>query len=164
MFLHGLSAVKAVMAISLLCCIAGCGDSADDQWTEKRPQTYPVQGRMLYNGEPLADATVSFTSTGSDVSIGAAGRTDKNGEFELTTYSSGDGAIAGLHRVSVIKAVVEGEDPSYADETSPNYGKTPPPVTTRHLIPEKYSAFATSGLTVSVDSVRSNPITVELTD
>lgn len=161
---HGRATVSFVMAIGLLCFAGGCGDSTSDKWTEQRLETFPVQGRVLYNGEPVADATVSFSSTGSNLSIGAAGRTDKNGEFTLTTYAPADGAVAGLHRASVTKAVVEGEDPSFFDENSPNYGKTPPPTTMRYLIPQKYSRFETSGLTVSVDAVSRNPITLELAD
>ena len=66
--------------------------------------------------------------------------------------------------VSVIKAVVEGEDPSYFDENSKNYGKTPPPTKTKYLVPQKYSKFETAGLSATVKKDGSNDITIELKD
>ncbi|QDU37814.1 Nickel uptake substrate-specific transmembrane region [Maioricimonas rarisocia] len=144
--------------------LAGCTGGSDDKWSEQRPATYPVQGTVLYNGEPVADASVSFSSTGGDKSVGAAGKTDDQGTFTLTTYEPGDGAVAGEHRVTVIKAVVEGEDPSYFDENSPNYGKEPPPTTTKYLVPKKYASFETSGLTATVSESSDNEITIELND
>lgn len=83
------------------------------------------------------------------------------------TFEPGDGAVAGSHKVTVIKAVTEGGDPSYFDEKSPNYGKEPPPeaiAKTKYLVPEKYSKFETSGLTAEVKEGDSNPVTIELKD
>ena len=150
--------------VYLACLAAGCGGAREDEWTKRRPAVYPVRGKVLYKGEPVAEATVSFESIGSDKPVGASGLTDEDGEFGLTTFDPGDGAIAGEHRVMVLKAVIEGEDLSYYDEKSPNYGKVPPPTKFKHLIPEKYSKFQTSGLTAKVESNDDNEITIELKD
>ncbi|MEW4526829.1 MAG: hypothetical protein ACF8PG_12240 [Maioricimonas sp. JB045] len=144
--------------------LAGCTGGSSDKWAQQRPQTYPVQGVVLYNGEPVAGASVSFSSVGGPNSVGAAGETDEQGRFTLTTFAPGDGAVAGQHEVSVIKAVVEGEDPSYFDENSPNYGKEPPPTTTKYLVPKKYASFKTSELTATVKESSDNEITIELKD
>lgn len=154
----------SVFSLVLGLCVlgfSGCGGSSGDKWTEDRPPTFPVRGKVIYNGEPVPDAGVSFRS--SDGTIGAAGRTNQNGEFELTTYESGDGAVAGSHQVTVVKTVVEGEDPSYFDENSPNYGKEPPPTKTVYVVPKKFTNFATSGLTATVEE-GNNDVTLTLTD
>ncbi len=100
---------------------------------------------------------------GTASAVAASGRTNQNGEYTLTTFESGDGAIAGQHMATVTKSVVEGEDKSYYDEKSPNYGKTPPPTKTKYLVPQKFSQFENSGLAYTVKE-GSNDITIELKD
>jgi hypothetical protein len=141
---------------------AGCGDAPAG--AKNRPPVYPVTGKVMHKGTPLADAFVSFRSGSPDNQVGAAGKTDANGEFTMTTFEPGDGAVEGNHMVTVIKAVVEGEDLSYFDEKSKNYGKTPPPTKTKYLIPQKYSKFETAGLSATVKKDGSNEITLELKD
>ena len=145
--------------------LTGCGGGEVGEGDHEN--VYPVQGIVLYNGSPVAGATVSLQSTGTGQTRGASGITNDAGEFELMTFTPGDGAIAGSHKVSVVKSVVEGADPSYFDVNSPNYGKTPPPSAagkTKYLVPEKYSQFKTSGLTVNVKDSGDNEIKLELTD
>tara|TARA_R110002111_G_scaffold168038_2_gene234021 strand:- start:148208 stop:148708 length:501 start_codon:yes stop_codon:yes gene_type:complete len=145
--------------------LTGCGEGEIGEQSHEK--VYPVQGTVLYNGTPVAGATVSFQSTGTGQARGASGMTNDAGEFELTTFAPGDGAIAGSHKVSVLKSVVEGADTSYFDVNSPNYGKTPPPGAagkTKYLVPEKYSQFDTSGLTVNVNDSGDNAIQLELKD
>lgn len=154
-----------IFLISIAFCLTGCGEADMGEGTHE--DVYPVQGVVLYNGSPVAGATVSFQSTGSDQTRGASGVTNDAGEFELMTFTPGDGAVAGSHKVSVVKSVIEGADNSYFDENSPNYGKTPPPSAagkTKYLIPEKYSRFDSSGLTVNVNESGDNEVTLDLKD
>lgn len=156
---------KVVFVIFSSLVLAGCGEGEVGEGDHEN--VYPVQGVVLYNGSPVAGATVSFQSTGTGQARGASGVTNDAGEFELMTFTPGDGAIAGSHKVSVVKSVVEGADNSYFDENSPNYGKTPPPSAagkTKYLVPEKYSQFDTSGLTVNVKDSGDNEINLELKD
>lgn len=146
------------MGLVLTGCSGG-GEGASDN-----PPTYELTGTVSYNGDPVDGASVSFQSSSGDSKVGAAGKTDASGQFTLTTFKPGDGAVAGTHDVVVIKSVVEGEDPSYFDETSPNYGKTPPPTTTKYLIPEKYGKFETSDLKAEVTADGPNEIKLELKD
>src|SRR5438552_412895 len=69
-----------------------------------RKQTcYPVRGRVLYKGQPVAGAFVIFypkQDTGS-TTITAAGTTDAEGWFFLSTFDSDDGAPAGEYDVTI---------------------------------------------------------------
>ena len=161
--MNGLVRRVVVFPLASLIIASGCG-GADSKLDRKRPPTYRVNGKVLLNGQPVADAGVVFRSSGSAETLAAYGRTDSGGEFTLTTFESGDGAIAGQHMMTVTKSVVEGEDRSYFDEKSPNYGKTPPPTKTKFLVPEKYSKFETSGLSTTVKDSGSTGVLIELTD
>jgi hypothetical protein len=68
------------------------------------PGLVPVEGRLTLNGEPLADATVSFAPVdlGSD-KHGASGVTDANGRFVLKTNIESVGIAPGDYKVVVIK-------------------------------------------------------------
>jgi hypothetical protein len=93
--------------------LGGCGSSGEHAVAETR-------GTVTYNGQPVPDVVVSFTpqATGDAKTPGksATGRTDAQGEFVLSTYEIGDGAVVGRHAV-----LVSSEDPN-----KPLPGKTPP--------------------------------------
>jgi hypothetical protein len=74
---------------------AGCGG----------PTMAPVKGRVLYNGEPVKEAAVTFSPAGPaeklETGKPGTGFTDENGYFELSTFKTYDGAIVGTHSVHV---------------------------------------------------------------
>jgi len=144
--------------------LTGCGSGEDAKWLKDRKPVYKVNGKVIHKGTPLAGAAVAFKSGAANAQIGAGGQTDSAGNFTLTTYTTGDGAVEGVHTVTVAKTVIEGEDPSYFDEKSPNYGKTPPPTKVKSLIPVKYSRPESSGLTAEVKKDAPNDITIEIKD
>jgi hypothetical protein len=76
-----------------LCC--GCG-SSDGPYVAT---TVPVKGKVSYKGKPLTQGEIVFEpkSAGRE----AHGNIQPDGTFELTSFKSGDGAIAGTHRVAV---------------------------------------------------------------
>ena len=152
------------IAMLVACCAFGCGGGADTKLDAKKRPTFPVSGTVTYKGMPVAEAVVTFRSTGMGATVAAAGTTDSSGNFTLTTYKGGDGAVEGKHVVSVIKTVVEGFDPSYSDVNSPNYGKPAPKTTTKYLVPEKYSSFDKSGLTADVPKGGASDVKLELKD
>ena len=76
---------------------SGCGGG------KVRPPMAKVHGRVEYNGKPVAGATVNFIMEGAP-RVGV-GRTDSDGNYELTTYDMGDGAIIGPHKVTIKKIV-----------------------------------------------------------
>jgi hypothetical protein len=95
----------------------GCGDS--------RPKRVPVSGKILIDGEPLAYGSVTFVPDGGRQSTGTL---DKSGNFTLTCFESGDGALIGTHHVQVL-----------ANEVINT-------TTTKWHAPKKYADRRTSGL------------------
>ncbi len=73
------------------CLLAGCGGN-------KNPATYPVKGTVKFNGQPLPDVIVTFFPTEGRP---ASGMTDAQGNYTLTTFDPGDGALPGSHKVTV---------------------------------------------------------------
>jgi hypothetical protein len=69
------------------------------------PTVAPVKGRVLFNGQPVKEAAITFspTTATSQLETGkpGTGYTDENGYFELSTFKKNDGAIVGPHTVHV---------------------------------------------------------------
>jgi hypothetical protein len=87
----------AVGLLLLVSCglLPGCSGRPD------RPATFPAQGKVTYQGKPVAGATVAFLAPGAPRL--AVGTTDNAGSFRLTTYEPNDGAVLGSHVVTVSK-------------------------------------------------------------
>lgn len=157
---------RRLLIIGLLA-LAGCGDGSSF------PKTYPVTGTVKLNGKPISDAMVTFQLDGGKET--AIGNTDKNGEFKLSMFRPGDGAIPGKYTVTVKK-----EDPLAVAATN-----TPPPgqIGSAELasdyappaevkggggkkkseVPEKYANAQTSGLIATVtQSANDNKFDFEL--
>jgi len=77
--------------------LAGCGKRG---WLE----TYPVKGTVLVDGKPAKDAMLSFhpKETVEGKPHLPAGRTNENGEFNLSTFVTDDGAPAGEYDVTIV--------------------------------------------------------------
>jgi len=86
-----------LLAIAVSGLLQGCGDSGPP-----RLPVYKVTGKITFNGNPVADADVTFSPR--DKQAVASGRTDKDGKFTLTTYVAGDGAAEGGYSVLVTKS------------------------------------------------------------
>jgi hypothetical protein len=69
----------------------GCGDG--------RPARVPVSGRVLIEGQPLTHGYVRFAPSNSRASTG---QLDSSGHFVLSCFEPGDGAVIGMHNVSVM--------------------------------------------------------------
>jgi len=117
----------------LLVCCLGCGQTG--------PETYPVSGRVYYQGEPLVRGTVFFVP---DEGPASAGTISSDGSFSLR-------AVAGRHQVGVssIPEPPPGATPDTYD---------PPPA----LIPTHYSRPHASGLTAEVRPGERNEVIFEL--
>ena len=76
----------------------GCGQS----------ETVPVTGTVTLNGQPATEAEVIFTPSKGRV---ASGATDAAGRFTLSTNKSGDGAVPGDHKVTVVEYYPPGKPP-----------------------------------------------------
>jgi hypothetical protein len=111
----------------------------------------PVQGKVYYKDQPVVGADVTFMGPGA--SVFSAGTTDQQGNYSLTTYEPGDGAIVGQNLVAVAMPIVSQEVPlpdspltgEYFDlmkESERKAAKSP--------LPARFADPVTSGLVVEV--------------
>lgn len=101
-----------------LCTFAGCGEGFE------KP-VMPVQGTVKIEGKLATEGYVLFSPvlvSGSDpLQSGKAstGTIKSDGTFELTTYTSGDGAVVGKHRVTFYKPDPEDDEQLVRDPHLP---------------------------------------------
>jgi hypothetical protein len=142
----------AVLLPVLVLTQAGCG------------RTVAVKGVVTLDGKPVPGATVLFVPEAGGDGRPASGLSDDAGQFRLTTYRPGDGAVPGTYRVVVTKT--EGmstpPDPDHAskarflDHRKRSEGR-------RHrkpTLPAVYGDPETTTLRCTVPPDR--PVTVEL--
>lgn len=142
------------LRLRLLCLVmlaaAGCGRGVANI------DAQPVGGVVLFNGEPVEGATVSFTPEGTSGDVGgvpAVGRTGADGTFRLRALQSGRPISAGTAVGSYIVTVVKQEIPAMAD---PELVNNPPPdlppamLEPRDLLPTVYGSTAQSPLRAEV--------------
>ena len=124
------------------------------------PGTAPVDGKVTYNGQPVAGATVSFVSEG-DARM-AVGVTNENGIYQLVTLDT-NGAMPGKYTVLVTKteSVPDPGAPVSMDEAAKNMGKPKDP---KKLLPSKYSDPAKTPLKFEVQAGRTNKFDLQLAD
>ena len=134
-------AIRWAAAVLAAAALTGCGDS--------RQKTAVVRGKVTYKGKPVPHGSVTFMPTGS--SPAATGEIQSDGKYTLTTYSSGDGAVLGSHKVMIVS--IQDTSAKLPEERNP----LPPP-----LVPDKYTNPATTPLTAEVKD-QENTIDFELT-
>lgn len=139
----------------------------DDYWRRIRPKTYPAGGRVLYEGVPVAEATVAFHTTieATGYSYSAIASTDAEGRFWLRTFNEdGEGAAAGRHQITIQKMVPTGRvipGTSYSGGPDfPGYEGDPEMVS---ALPERFADTATSGLFATVTVDGPNQFVIRLT-
>ena len=147
--------VCVVMVAGLVGCDGGAG-------------TVDVSGTVTYKGKPVEGASVIFAPTDSG-GKSAAGTTDAQGHFTLTTLEAGDGAVPGAYAVTISK--VEGgaaaggtqtEEEAY--ESAFPGSDTEEAAEAKDLLPAKYKTAATSKLTATVEASGENDFPFELKD
>ncbi len=136
-----------VLALALIAATPGCSGGP------KRPATIKVSGKVTMGGTPVPRATVSFqpTAPGGRAAVGV---TDDAGQYSLTTFTAGDGAVAGDYGVAIVKMEEGGAaaaGTANTDQYVPPEGmKEPPPA--KSLIPTRFNSPRESGLKASVGS------------
>jgi hypothetical protein len=122
--------------------IAGCSSEGMEH-----PPTYSVTGKVTYKGETVPKGGISFHGGEGRP---ASGKIQPDGTYSLSTFSEGDGAVAGHYTVSIVA--------NEADTTKmPRPGEKPP----KDLVPKKYSRPETSGLTADVEK-KANEVNFDL--
>jgi hypothetical protein len=91
-------ALLGLFLCPVLLATAGCGNQ----------NLSKVEGVVTLDGVPLSGATVSFMPVGQGRP--ASGLTDGDGYFQLTTFRTDDGALAGDYRVIVVVDEAEKRD------------------------------------------------------
>lgn len=154
-----------IVALGILV-LAGCSSGGS------KLNTVPVKGRVTLDGAPLPGATVTFSPKTPEGRT-AAGMTNENGEFVLTTIRAGDGAVPGEYGVAITKAVAAAgpvEDPrarggAFSPEEMARIREQATAAAkggAASAVPQRYASPATSGFTATVKAGQTNEFTFEL--
>jgi hypothetical protein len=79
----------------------GCGGS------DGRLPTAPVSGSVMVGDKPISGADVTFHPVDEKAFRPAFGKTNDAGEFTLSTYDDGDGAVPGEYKITVVKQSIK---------------------------------------------------------
>jgi len=124
----------------VLCATFGCGDG--------RPPAYPAKGRVVFaDGSPVKVGTIETKSKLHGVQATASIELD--GSFVFTTYTQGDGAVAGPHDCVVVQFVQA--------ENIKNHRPS-----TLGVVNPKHASYATSGLQIDISKDKPNELVIEV--
>lgn len=131
------------------------------------PQTAPVSGVVLLDGQPVEGAMVVFVPTQSP-GFGAYAMTDSSGRFQLKSSEDVSGAVPGNYLVQVTKLVtstggaqfVVQEDVEHAQAAGGSVSQEA--TVTKNVLPEKYSNAKTSGIEVTVPASGLDNVEIKL--
>ena len=137
---------QIVACLALLLSV-GCSRHYEDKFSRARPPVFKTTGRVTWNGEPAAGALVTLQSQSHN--LAASGKTDAKGQFTLTTWRSGDGAVAGEHAVSIENVVI----PGYTPDGFP---------IEINVMPQTYQDPKTSGLNATIKTTGPNVLSFEV--
>lgn len=87
----GTAALAGLLGLAMI----GCGPRRDPNL----PPTAAASGQVMYNGKPIDHGAVTLHPVGEGNP--AVGAIDENGKFTLSTYTRGDGAVIGSHKVTI---------------------------------------------------------------
>ena len=133
----------AVLFVATAIVTCGCSKQG-------RMETAPVSGKVTYRGKAVPTGTVMFVPGEGPAATGEIG---SDGSYKLTTFSTGDGAVIGTHKVTI--TALQGMGDALPEQRS----ATPPP-----LVPAKYLNGETSGLVAEVKPKTKNEMNFDLKD
>jgi hypothetical protein len=119
------------------CLLVGCSGGGP------APTFYVTGTVKLPNETPLDGGRILFRPEGGKHS--ARGDIQADGTFELTTFKTGDGAVAGTHKVLITPELPEG----FMDEPAARVGYRPP-------IDQRYQSVKSTPLEFTVTGEGSN--------
>jgi len=131
-------ATTALLTIALVGC--GSGDP-------NAIKAVPAAGTVSYKGKPIETGTIGFVPAKGRPASGQI----TNGQFSMTTYTDGDGAIPGHHAVTV-----------NATKQVPGTGRAGDEGRTISLVPESYASPDSSGTAVDIPPEGKTDIKIDL--
>ena len=144
-----------VVLLSFFAACPGCGSS-------DRPEFHQVQGKVTLDGEPLAEATLTFERIAGEQmefarpSICISG---PDGTFAPWTLTEGDGVPAGKYRVGVSAQKAVGGPTPTEGMTDAEYAR----IKWKDIVPARYKVTTTSGIEIEVTPDGMIPETIALT-
>ncbi|MBC7965368.1 MAG: hypothetical protein H7Z17_05515 [Fuerstia sp.] len=146
-----------LISLTVMLCSMGCGGGPEI------PETVTVNGKVIYQDKPVADALVGFVSKLENKDVFPAhGTTNADGEFTLSTYIDPQhevsGATPGEFAVTVTKN--EQQDMTKIMEEFKNN----PAMEFKKLVPEKYTDSKASPLSATVKKDGDNTFEFKLED
>lgn len=127
------------------------------------PPGKSVSGIIRYQGQPIADAIVTFMSQ----SLSVYGTTDGEGHFKLSAPGRGQNVPFDHYQVTVSKvAAAPTTELTEEQKHTPPNPRSPPPQgpAPKDLLPAKYKAAQTSELSADVSADGPAEFTFDLTD
>jgi len=146
------TSIAAVFGLCFLFTGCGGGDIG-------KPKVAPVSGKVTQKGKPLTAGDVMFTPSGGPEGASghiASGQIQSDGSYTLTTFNTGDGAVLGKHKVTVVAR--ETADLKKMNELKGGAIAYKLP---KSLVAPKYTKVDTTPLTYTVEDGR-NTIDIEL--
>ena len=122
--------------------ILGCGKEPSFKTTVP---VFPVAGKILYQGKPLARVILLFHSMNVNQKIKSQATTDDDGKFVATTFKTADGAPEGDYIITLVVPSNE-SDSTREDAAIERRFRKEGPV----RFPSKYQNPTTSPLKVKV--------------
>lgn len=145
-------ALSTLLLLAVTVAANGCSSRREDEWTRGRPPVYPANGQVLLDGEPVADATVTFQPVDEGGKAGFA-VTDSSGFFTAQTFDPGDGLVEGTHRVAIQKTQLVDRDGNIVHEVHEPGG-----IQEKDFLPKKYAKFDKSGIEVEIVAADKNDL------
>ncbi len=131
--------------------VSGCGKPLRDR--------APVNGKVTYRGKPLSFGVVMFQPAAGQC---ATGDIQADGTFRMMTRREGEGVPVGKNAVRI--ACCEGHDPALNRGDLKTNTRRGEGSLGKSLIPEKYTSFDTSGITINVKPGENETVVLNLTD
>jgi hypothetical protein len=153
------AAISIPFALVIACLSAGCAKSSS-----KAEGVVPASGVVTLDGASVAGATVTFYPDGG-AGKAAAGSTDAQGKFQLTTLNANDGAKPGTYKVMVSKIETTGPGATMSQEEQYKYLEqhgSPPPTESKNVLPEQFAEVTTTTLTATVSESGPNDFKFDL--
>ena len=152
--------MRFFLILLIVCCVVSC--------SQRDPRSHdlvPAAGVVLHNGQPVAEASITFHREDGDGSLaGGSALSGSNGAFSINMFGKGDGTLPGTYRVTVVKETVESPvSPEELVRLEREDKPIPPSKVVSHL-GAKYRNTETTDIIVTVPPKGTKDLRIELND